>query len=41
MIKSRIFIERNDYMNIGQNILNLRKSANLSQEQAAIKAKKN
>ena len=27
--------ERNDYMNIGQNILNLRKGANLSQEQLA------
>ena len=27
--------ERNDYTNIGQNILNLRKGANLSQEQLA------
>ena len=27
--------ERNDYMNIGHNILNLRKGANLSQEQLA------
>ena len=32
-----MFSERNDYMNIGQNILNLRKSANLSQEQLAEK----
>ena len=30
-----MFCERNDYMNIGQNILNLRKGANLSQEQLA------
>ena len=32
-----MFSERNDYINIGQNILNLRKSANLSQEQLAEK----
>ena len=32
-----MFSEGNDYMNIGQNILNLRKSANLSQEQLAEK----
>ena len=32
-----MFSERNDYMNIGQNILNLRKGANLSQEQLAEK----
>ena len=37
IIKSRMFSERDDYMNIGQNILNLRKSANLSQEQLAEK----
>ena len=32
-----MFSERDDYMNIGQNILNLRKSAKLSQEQLAEK----
>ena len=32
-----MFSERDDYMNIGQNILNLRKGANLSQEQLAEK----
>ena len=32
-----MFSERDDYMNIGQNIINLRKGANLSQEQLAEK----
>ncbi len=32
-----MFSEGNDYMSIGQNILNLRKNANLSQEQLAEK----
>lgn len=32
-----MFCERSDYMNIGKNILNLRKGANLSQEQLAEK----